>query len=140
MTDLSFFVEGNPATKGSLKVIHAGGKAHLIPDNKNEKNWRSQIADTIKTEMVEKHITPFPAQTPIVVALMFHLPRPKTVKRPLPSVKPDLDKLVRCVFDAITDSGLWSDDGCVTSVFASKQYVDKTPGITIVLTDLIEKG
>ena len=38
-----------------------------------------------------------------------------------PTVAPDLDKLVRCVDDAITDSGFWHDDAQVVFIQAAKR-------------------
>jgi Holliday junction resolvase RusA-like endonuclease len=37
----------------------------------------------------------------------------------------DIDKLVRAIFDAFTDAGVWSDDTQVVDVRARKFYVDE---------------
>ena len=50
--------------------------------------------------------------------------RPKTVKvrkRPLPIVKPDLDKLVRSVLDALSGV-VFADDAQVTGLLTVKRY------------------
>jgi crossover junction endodeoxyribonuclease RusA len=48
---------------------------------------------------------------------------------------PDLDKLVRSIFDAMTDAGVWLDDAQVVKVVASKAYVapGDRPGVHISL-------
>ena len=71
---------------------------------------------------------------PVSVELCFYLPRGKTVRRALPAVKPDLDKLVRAVLDALTGY-CYKDDGQAVGVLASKQYaVDEDPGVHITLS------
>ncbi len=42
-------------------------------------------------------------------------------RRKLPSVKPDLDKLVRATLDALTGV-IYQDDGQVVNIIASKVY------------------
>ena len=47
---------------------------------------------------------------------------------------PDLDKLLRSTFDAITTAGVWRDDAQVVVVSASKSYADTfPPGALITL-------
>ena len=60
---------------------------------------------------------------PVHVALKCFLARPDSVpkKRSHPSVKPDLDKLVRSCLDSLTGVG-FKDDGQVVHVTASKDY------------------
>lgn len=71
----------------------------------------------------------------VEVSIVFFLPRPKTVKRNLPSVKPDLDKLVRSTFDGLTQSGaVWLDDAQACHLTVSKTYAeDETPGALITV-------
>jgi Holliday junction resolvase RusA-like endonuclease len=63
------------------------------------------------------------------VTLLFIMPRPKTIKRPEPSVAPDLDKLVRAALDALT-SVAYGDDGQVTEIHAMKIY-GQVPGLEV---------
>lgn len=124
------FIPGVPASKGSYRILHSkSGGGFLIPADKREKAWRQQIVEYVK----KTGTRPYPPQTPVNVTLTFHLPRPKTVHRTYPSVKPDLDKLIRCVLDAITDSGLWADDGCVVELNARKIY-DTNIGVDILIS------
>lgn len=69
--------------------------------------------------------------TPITVRVVFLLPRPKSVSlasRPWPTVAPDVDKLARCLLDALTDSGLIKDDSRVIHLDARKHYADPPRG------------
>jgi crossover junction endodeoxyribonuclease RusA len=52
-----------------------------------------------------------------------------------PITVPDLDKLVRCVSDAITDARLWADDSQVVSLVTAKRYGEQ-PGVHITVTEL----
>ena len=56
------------------------------------------------------------------VRITFFMPRPKTVKRHMPTVTPDVDKLCRAVLDALTDAGVWVDDSQVVDLGATKIY------------------
>ncbi len=105
--------------------------------------WRSQMQQAI----VELGEEPFTG--PVELRLGFDLPRPAghsgtgrnvgTVKPSAPTyptVAPDLDKLTRCVADAITDAGLWRDDAQVCVIHAAKRYVTGPPGVHITVTEL----
>jgi Holliday junction resolvase RusA-like endonuclease len=54
-------------------------------------------------------------------------------------VAPDIDKLTRCVLDAITDSGVWwIDDGQVAALTASKNYCNPgdVPGVVVTIMEM----
>jgi Holliday junction resolvase RusA-like endonuclease len=60
---------------------------------------------------------------PLEVTVMFHIKKPKTVKREIPEVKPDLDNLVKGLFDGINGT-LWHDDAQVVMLACSKMYTN----------------
>ena len=62
----------------------------------------------------------------VSLSIVFFLQRPKSApkERTAPTVRPDLDKLVRAVLDACTGV-LYADDSQVTEIRAKKQYVDE---------------
>lgn len=82
------------------------------------------------------------------VDITFYLPRPKKhlgtgrnagTLRPsaprLPNVKPDGDKLIRAVFDALTQARVIKDDAQITDGSFKKRYADETsPGAKITIT------
>ena len=120
-------VYGVPASKGSYRALTIHGKSRLVPMDRKEKPWRKTVAETIRQEWDKRGLKPIPKDTPVILAVVFYLPRPKTVTRPYLTVKPDVDKLLRCVMDGITDSGVWSDDSQVCEASAVKGYADTTP-------------
>ena len=121
-----FKVNGLPIPQGSMKVIngrvlHSQGSALAV--------WRSTIAWEATLAGCR------PEEGAMRVKLLFMMPRPKTVKRPYPSVAPDLDKLIRGVLDALT-SIAYQDDGQVTEIEAIKVYGD-TPGLEVEVEKIV---
>lgn len=131
---LQFTVAGKAATKGSGRTVtsKSTGKAIYLPDNPRTKDWQAAVGWTAAIAIREQGGgIPFPVG-PVVMAVVFFLPRPKSLltKRkaalPIPHVKkPDLDKTLRAAFDAL--SGIaWTDDSQVTDVIARKRYCAAT--------------
>ena len=124
---IEFWIPGIPVPKGSAKAFYRKGMRFpvVVQDNEaKQKPWASMIA-VIASGKIEK-----PFDGPVWLRCTFNMPRPKghIGKRGLkPSapyyhlVKPDLDKLVRCVKDALT-SIAWIDDSQVVQVDAKKGY------------------
>jgi Holliday junction resolvase RusA-like endonuclease len=145
MTTYTIHVRGLPRPQGSMRL-------HQLPSGKAVARypaavyqWRAQVQQAV----AERELPPIFG--PVELRLGFDLPRPlghfgtgrnlHTVKpsAPMwPGVMPDLDKLTRAVMDAITDAGLWKDDGQVCSLRAAKRYVTSVPGVLITVTELDE--
>jgi len=70
---------------------------------------------------------------------MFFMPRGKTVKRELPTVPPDLDKLIRAINDSATDAGVIEDDSQVVEILAYKFYEAENcpPGALITYSQFL---
>lgn len=119
---INFFVDGLPVPQGSMKVING-----RVIHNKGSElaAWRSAVALTARQKGAR------PSPDPIKIEMRFYMPRPKTVKRPEPSVAPDLDKLIRAVLDGLTAIA-YIDDGQVTEIVAQKAYGDRI-GVDISL-------
>lgn len=107
-----------PAPKGSYRFV----RGHAIPMSKREKPWRNLVADNARIAMNREQFTQFAKDVPVSVRITFFMPRPKTVKRHMPTVPPDIDKLCRAVLDALTDAGVWVDDSQVVDLGATKIY------------------
>ncbi len=123
---MTFFVPGTPAPKGSMRAFQhrSTGRVVTTNDNAKTKPWMERIAWQAKADGVR------PSDAPIAISLSFCLPRPKghlgarglLASAPRkPTKKPDLDKLIRCVLDALTGIA-WADDAQVVSVTAWKRY------------------
>ena len=115
---LSFTVYGRPEPQGSTRAFVVKGRAVVTSANPNIKGWRDLIASEARVQMQGLP----PVDGPVEVRASFYLPRPKSVKRVSPTVKPDLDKLARGVLDSLTNV-VYRDDAQVTSLQVSKHYV-----------------
>ena len=126
MGEVTFRVDGVPIPQGSKKAFVVKKRAVLVDDNAAKlKPWRARIAAAADLGHM--------FDVPVVVRAVFYMPRPETVRRALPSVKPDLDKLMRALGDGMTDGGLISDDSRIVTEILKKRYADETnpPGIDV---------
>lgn len=121
------FVPGKPAPQGSKR--HVGGGV-MIESSKAVAPWRTTVAwHAAQTHRVA------PLDGALFVSLVFVMPRPvSTPKRSTPHAikRPDLDKLTRAVFDALS-SVVWRDDSQVVQVYATKRIaeLEQQPGVHI---------
>lgn len=137
VTDLAFFVAGRAIPQGSKSLMTAkSGRAYMRDASSTElRPWRSSIT---KTAMAHIQKTGWMPPQHVHVDLLFRFNRPAAAaNRPYPNVKPDIDKLVRAVFDALTKAGAVIDDATIVSHYAAKEYADpgQPIGVAIVLTD-----
>ena len=125
---IAFTVPGRPQPQGSMKAFVRGNRAFLTSDNSALKDWRAAVgyhALKAGARLLEG---------PIRIDAAFSIQRPKGHFRTgknahllrdsapvVPTTKPDLDKLVRAVLDALTGV-CFNDDAQVTQVNATKSY------------------
>jgi Holliday junction resolvase RusA-like endonuclease len=120
-------------------IIHSSKK--LMP-------WRELVAWQAQEAWQEK-----PADCPVALHLLFKFSRPKghygtgknsmVLKPSSPArhiKKPDLDKLIRAIEDAL-DGVIYVDDSRVDEVHARKEYceLEEAQGVLIVV-EIFEKG
>lgn len=121
-------VRGLPAPQGSKR--HVGG-GRMVEQSKAVGPWREAVR--AETQRVMNGNDPLAG--PVMVSAVFSLPRPKghygtgrnagQVKAsapPVPSGKPDVDKLARALLDGLTMGGAWSDDAQVVELATMKRY------------------
>jgi crossover junction endodeoxyribonuclease RusA len=138
MAGWSFITLGLPVSQGSKEgfVNKRTGGVILTDAAKGLKPWRQAVVAAAP---------PGPKlDGPVAVHVVFTLPKPKSAKKSrfAPAVRPDIDKLVRAVFDAATDAGLWADDGRVVSLHTLKVWPGHsvfaldTPGVVISAAEM----
>ena len=115
---IQVFVPGVPQPQGSKNGYLRGGRVVLVEANKKLPAWRKLVKE--KLEAANASCQPFTGAVSLDV--MFFMPRPKSVKRELPTVKPDTDKLIRAINDSATDAGILLDDSQVVEIVAYKFY------------------
>lgn len=139
--ELLFRVDGVPVPQGSKVGFVRGGRAVLVEANKKLPTWRSEVARTATIAMLDANqVAPFVG--PVKVHLTFFMPRPAKPKwDQYPASKPDLDKLIRAVFDSLTHAGVWHDDSQAVHVVAQKLWCGVTtdtypsPGVSVFVTN-----
>jgi Holliday junction resolvase RusA-like endonuclease len=113
------------------------GQGRFVESSKKLEPWRKAIAQAVE-QMFEttKDNTPFTQACQVEVT--FTLPKPKTVKRELPTVPPDADKLARSLGDAISlpkYSQLIEDDSLICRWEIRKVYgTTETMGCSVVVS------
>jgi Holliday junction resolvase RusA-like endonuclease len=131
MAEVSLSVTGDPASQGSHAIMH--GRIVQVNSAKH-KAWRKAIVQEAIATLPDDWQ---PIDEPCELIVNFYLPKPKTVDRQLPSVSPDLDKLIRAVGDSLTDSGVVIDDSRIVRISARKLYAEGiAPGATIQVKTL----
>jgi crossover junction endodeoxyribonuclease RusA len=147
---MKIFIPGVPVPKGSAKAFYNKhlGRAQVIQDNsERQKPWASLISTIAAMEWTGRPMI----VGPVSLSLKFHMPRPKkhffTGKRahvlrpdaPMwhTSHTGDLDKLIRCVKDALTGI-VWVDDCQVAHMGDMSKVYSDTPGVDIEIVEMGE--
>ena len=137
---MEFIIDGRCPTKGSTRSFlnPKTGRVVTVADNKSLKQWTTDArwqAKAAKVPMVYK-----PHGVAIDVRVEFV--KPKTAKQTAPTVRPDADKLLRAVLDALTGVA-YTDDGQVVYAAIMKAYgpservfvrVQQMDGIPIIVS------
>lgn len=130
-------VIGKPEPQGSKRTfLRPNGKVGMVDDAGGLKGWRDAIAQAGR-DWQEDHRQAL-LDGPLAVNITFRLVKPKSSpkRRLFPDTKPDLDKLVRAVLDAVTDV-LIKDDARVCVLHARKVFVvNEPPGAAINIETL----
>lgn len=137
---ITFFVPGIPVAKGSAKAFYSpkAKRIMVMQDNRDrQKPWASLISYTAQEQGCK------PVAGPVALTLKFVMPRPKAHYRtgknaailrddaPIHhTTTPDLDKLVRCVKDALTGIA-WNDDKQVCTLRDTWKGYGENPGVWI---------
>lgn len=129
-TELYFTAYGVPRPQGSKRHVGNG----VMVEASDVKPWRKAIANAV-FEAWTRTGDDRAFTGPVVVWATFYLPRPKSVKRLLPHVSPDLDKLCRGLGDALSiDSKALDDDALIVKWHAAKVYADgHEPGVSVAI-------
>lgn len=115
----TFVIEGRCPTKGSTRsFVHPKvGKVVTVADNARLKQWTKDAKWQARAAKVPLIYKPHG----VIVNVVVEFVKPKTAKRAAPTVRPDVDKLLRAVLDALTGIA-YADDSQVVQVTTSKTY------------------
>jgi len=137
---ITFQVQGNPVAQPRPRRSVRGG---VYTPAKGIKAWRTRIAIAARQQKIKT------IQGPIILNLMFFMPRPKSHFRtgrhaavlkdssPLRHIQtPDIDNLAKAVMDALSKAQVWGDDSQVTVLNSAKYWATKRePGVKITITE-----
>jgi crossover junction endodeoxyribonuclease RusA len=117
---ITITVYGTPGPQGSKRHV---GNGRMVESSAKVKPWREAVVWAARG--VGGKIA-----GPVGVDITFTLPKPKSApktKRTWPDRKPDIDKLVRSTFDALTTAGAIEDDARVVHINAFKAFPGEGP-------------
>lgn len=134
---IAFTVLGVAQPKGSAKIVPLRRQFPVLlrsfrdlitavavtSDNPAVKRWQKEIAAAARAALAGVQLELAGA---IALEVRFYLPRPKSLAKRYhgPHLKkPDTDKCLRSVFDALTGV-VWKDDAQVTDVTVRKAYAE----------------
>jgi Holliday junction resolvase RusA-like endonuclease len=147
---LHITVAGTPRPQGSKRPVRNKhtGRIHMVESSERLPDWRADIRDAAM-RAVDGVPTSAYWERPLVVGIQFRLARPKSHYLPAntrrtapelrpeapthPAGKPDTDKLIRAVLDALTGL-VWRDDAQVVDILARKVYGER-PGAEITVSE-----
>lgn len=121
---INFYINGEPAPQGSKTAKCINGKAIMWESSSKVKLWRQLVDFQTKVAMHNNRWQML--DQPLSIELAFWLPKPKSVTRFVPSVKPDLDKLIRSTCDGLKTGGLYTDDALIVEITARKYYATES--------------
>ena len=130
---MKFSVHGIPRPQGSKRGFYRNGRVVLVEASKQLPEWRGAVITAAKDAIDESGWVT--VEGACLVEVVFFMPKPKSVKRVFPIVAPDLDKLLRGIFDALTVAKVFADDAVVVRVVSEKRYAD-VPGCVVTVTEL----
>jgi len=155
---LTIDVTGTPAPQGSKRGIPIRRKngtiGAAIVESAGDKltTWRQDVRAAAEKAAQEHHWTTPPRDIALIVDIHFAFTRPKSHYRTgknshllrdnapkFHTTKPDIDKLIRGILDALTSAGIYTDDSNVIRAIAVKSYANQgeSPGASIYVTALI---
>lgn len=121
---IAFTVLGKPEPQGSARAFLIKGKLRITSDNAKMKPWRQQVGWAALDACSRAAMPlPWPHKVPVRLTVLFVLRKPASAPktRIWPTVKPDCDKLMRAIGDALTGI-LYEDDAQIVAGSWEKLY------------------
>ena len=133
------YVPGVPVAQGRPRITTIGGHPRAYDPAKSA-SYKNYVALAAAVVMTGRTL----AQGPLCVEMRITLPVPASWSKKKrteamqnlvrPTVKPDIDNLIKTVLDSLNGI-VWHDDKQVVSVFASKSYAAK-PCLRVWVRDM----
>lgn len=143
ISQVEFTVLGLPQPQGSKTIVQQSHRAVIREDNPKTAPWRSTVTARAHEAMNGRQLR----SGPLRLRAVFVFPRPtghfgtgRNHGRLKPSApvycrtRPDVDKLLRAIGDALTGI-VWRDDAQVVIVHAEKHY-GEPPCVHVIVEEL----
>lgn len=138
-------VAGTPAQMGSKKAFIRGGRAIITDDNSSKRRtWANAVTAAAAEAMQGRE----PFTGPLLLIVSFAFVRPAShfgsgknatkLKASAPTIhaqSPDLDKLIRCVGDAL-NGVVYRDDRQIAEIKACRGWTQGSAGARIEVREL----
>lgn len=134
MRSVEFFVPGLPRPKGNMRIV-PGRRTLRDAGGSKLRAWLKLVRVRASQSWSGE-----PSNCPIGIRIVFHLPRPQTgpnKDKLLHDCRPDLDKLLRAVLDALTGI-TYRDDSQVCGLDARKVYTTDRPCVKVSLCEIVQ--
>ena len=139
---IAFHVPGAPQGKGRPKIVKIGGFSRMATPKKTA-NYESLVAHAAHAAMAGAPLF----EGPVGCELTIHCAVPQSwsgkkqrsalASEILPTSKPDIDNVVKAIFDGC-NGVLWRDDVLVVELAVRKRYAS-TPGVYVKAWALVER-
>lgn len=136
MTCIEFFVPGLPQPQGSKRgFVSANGKVNMVESAAGVKPWRSDVKVFAADAMNGPLLT-----GPVFLHCDFVMKRPVSTSKNKPTPpatkKPDLDKLLRAIGDALKGT-VYAEDSLIVEMVGTKRIAEEgeQPGVNINVGD-----
>lgn len=131
---VSVFVPGYPAPQGSKRHV---GRGIMVETCERLPEWRADVRVALTNANGQPMLKL--GKEAAALDIEFIMPRRKNApkKKEIPMItRPDLDKLLRAICDAITSAGIWNDDAQCNYETVRKRYArqEETPGAAITIS------
>ena len=133
--DYQFFIPGKPVPQQRAKTIFRNGRVLGKYDPKQCVEYKQHVAAVAHKKWDEE--PGIILAGPILIAMTFNLPKPKTAKRKSPTVKPDVDNLYKGVADALEGIAYVHDQQIVFAMIEKRYAKDNdSVGVKVTIREL----
>lgn len=130
--------EPEPERRHRSRIQGAGGSAHVQTySHPDSRAWRDGAVAQLRSQLARAGLARTPLCGPVQVLIVVRRTRPRSYPASVTRdvKKPDWDNYAKAVCDALTEAGVWFDDGCVDDARVLKRFADAEhpPGVDVLL-------
>jgi Holliday junction resolvase RusA-like endonuclease len=144
MASLAFTIPGEPRGKGRPRITTRGGAFPRLHTDTKTANYESLVALAAAEARRGAPVLDEPLKLTVIVRLMPPQSASKKARAAmlagltLPTRKPDLDNVVKCVLDGC-NAVAFRDDALVVQIAARKVYAEEA-GVDVLIKSAISLG